>query len=66
VSEPKRTIPVKMPQELIRRLDELAEKIARPGRGSIRSEAILASIYVGLDAIDRDPSVLKMSTTKKP
>lgn len=59
MSEPKRTISVKLPPEILKRLDELAEKIARPGRGPIRNEAILASIFVGLNAIEADASVLK-------
>ena len=60
----KRQTSVKLPPELLDRLDSLAVRIARPGWEPIRTEAILAALLVGLNTIEADPSVLTRLTTK--
>lgn len=54
----KRKAGTKLPREIRERLDALAEVLREPGREPNQNDAIMATIHAGLDAIERDPSVL--------
>lgn len=49
---------------VIERLDALAAVLRRPGRKPVRTDALLAALYSGLEAFERDPSLIERAKKK--
>jgi len=45
---------IRLDRAVVARLDTLAVKISRPGRGAVRSEAIRAALVMGLRVIEAE------------
>jgi predicted transcriptional regulator len=64
MSKPLVNVTIRLDAALVERLDALAAVLQRPGRGPVRTDAILAALYAGLEAFERDPGLIEQAKTK--